>query len=130
MTAEMEKYRLADICRAIGAKPRSVQNWADARAIHPIDGTDRRGSGAHRLFYRSEIDIAWVIAKFAEFGTSISGLIEIGKALRNTPRLAEDGAHEIVLTFYHGRFIVVTPHLCAGPLTHRFLWPPPLSLQI
>lgn len=56
---------LADIARIAQAKPRSVQLWADAGVILPVEGTDREGSGRHRLFEPREVLIASVIARFA-----------------------------------------------------------------
>jgi hypothetical protein len=74
---------LADITRATGAKPRTVQLWADANVIVPEVGTDREGPGRHREFSRQEVIIACVIAPFAADKMAIGGLLKLSQVVRN-----------------------------------------------
>jgi hypothetical protein len=83
----MKPYSLADLARITGAKPRSVQLWADAGVVKAIPETERAGSGTHRQFTRDEAMIACIVAAFAERKVAIGGLIEIGEAIRSLPAL-------------------------------------------
>lgn len=84
---------LADVARLTGAKPRSVQLWADAGVIKPVEGTDREGSGKHRQFRISEVAIAMVVSKFAPEQVAIGGLkgIAFTVRIRLEPGLLEAG---------------------------------------
>jgi hypothetical protein len=75
---------LADIVRATGAKPRTVQLWADAGVIVPEPGSDREGSGRHRHFSKREAAIACIIARFAVEKVAIGGLKAIAFQLRGS----------------------------------------------
>jgi hypothetical protein len=74
---------LSDISKATGAKPRSVQLWADAGVIIPEPGTDREGSGRHREFSKSEVIIACIVAPFAADKMSIGGLLGLARVVRD-----------------------------------------------
>jgi hypothetical protein len=74
---------LADITRATGAKPRTVQLWADANVIVPEVGTVREGPGRHREFSRQEVIVACVIAPFAADKMAIGGLLKLSEVVRN-----------------------------------------------
>lgn len=82
MTDETENYSLRDIVAITGAKPRSIQTWADAEAIIAVHDTDRAGSGTHRRFSRDEVELAAILAPLADFGVTIGGLRRCGKAYR------------------------------------------------
>jgi hypothetical protein len=74
---------LADIARATGAKPRSIQLWADAGVLLAEAGTDREGSGQHREFSKQEVVIACIVAPFANEKVAVGGLKAIATGVRN-----------------------------------------------
>lgn len=76
-------YTLADLGRITGAKRRSLQLWADARAIIAELPTDHAGTGVHRRFSRDEAIIACILSAFAAQQISIGGLVEIAKSVRS-----------------------------------------------
>lgn len=76
------QYSLADLAKITGAKPRSIQLWADAGVIQPIKGTERGGSGKHRQFSRHEAMIACIIAPFAARKMAIGGLLALSRKMR------------------------------------------------
>src|SRR5271157_1387816 len=82
---------LADIVKATGAKPRTVQLWADAGVIVPEPGSDREGSGRHRQFSKREAAIACIIAPFAVEKVAIGGLKAIAFGLRQEMQLDAGG---------------------------------------
>jgi hypothetical protein len=75
---------LADIVKATGSKPRTVQLWADAGVIVPEPGSDREGSGRHRQFSKREVAIACIVAPFAVEKVAIGGLKAIALELRRS----------------------------------------------
>ncbi|MCK1330273.1 hypothetical protein IVB57_18260 [Bradyrhizobium sp. CW9] len=85
----MSDYTLSDLSRAAGARPRSVQLWADAGIIKAASATDRAGSGTHRRFSRQEVIIACIVAAFAEQKIAIGGLTQIANRLRALSELRD-----------------------------------------
>jgi hypothetical protein len=79
----VDSYTLADLARVTGAKRRSLQLWADAGVIRAKKGTNRAGTGTHRLFSRDEAIIACIIQAFALHQMSIGELQGIGMVLRD-----------------------------------------------
>ena len=77
---------LSDIVKVTGAKPRTVQFWADAGVIIPDLGSDREGSGRHRQFSKDEMVIACIIAVFAAEKVAIGSLRQISKYVRDIQR--------------------------------------------
>jgi hypothetical protein len=75
-------FTLRDLTAATGAKPRSLQLWADAGVIRPQRGTNHAGTGTHRLFSRSEAIIACVVNAFAQHQIAIGELLNISKRVR------------------------------------------------
>jgi hypothetical protein len=75
-------YTLADLAHITGAKRRSLQLWADARAIVAELPTDHAGTGVHRRFSRDEAIIACILSAFASHQISIGGLVQIAKSVR------------------------------------------------
>src|SRR5262245_28796105 len=75
-------YTLADLTRITGAKRRSVQLWAEAGVIHAKRETERRGTGTHRRFSRTEAIIACIVHAFARQQMAIGALLTISKAVR------------------------------------------------
>ena len=73
----------SEIASATGAKPRTVQLWADAGVIIAEPGTDREGSGRHRKFGKSEVIIACIVAPFAVDKMAIGGLLNIARTIRH-----------------------------------------------
>lgn len=74
---------LSEIASATGAKPRTVQLWADAGVIVAEPGTDREGSGRHREFGKGEVIIACIVAPFAVDKMAIGGLLNIARTIRH-----------------------------------------------
>jgi hypothetical protein len=88
----VEEYSLADLVEITGAKPRSLQIWAERGVIHPIKSTSGAGTGVHRLFSRKEAIIACIIHPFALRQIAIGELLAISDRLRgllNNPAAAE-----------------------------------------
>jgi hypothetical protein len=77
-----DTYSLRDLVEVTGAKPRSLQLWADRKVIHAIADTDDAGSGVHRRFSRDEAMIACIIQAFALRQIPIGELKTIGQTLR------------------------------------------------
>lgn len=73
---------LSDIARVTGAKPRSVQLWAEAGIVVPLPGTHREGPGAHRKYSLEEAAIACCIWPFAVEKVAIGGLKALSLATR------------------------------------------------
>jgi hypothetical protein len=73
---------LSDISKATGAKPRTVQLWADAGVIVAEPGTDREGSGRHREFSKGEAIIACIVTPFAADKMAIGGLLGLSRVVR------------------------------------------------
>jgi hypothetical protein len=78
----VDTYTLADLERVTGAKRRSLQLWADAGVIEAERGTDRAGSGRHRLFPRKQAIVACIIRGFAERQMAIGELLSIADEIR------------------------------------------------
>jgi hypothetical protein len=85
----MTDYTLSDLARATGAKPRSIQLWADAGVIKADASTERSGSGTHRRFGRQEAIVACIVAPFAEQKVAIGGLIQIAQGIRGSFEVAQ-----------------------------------------
>src|SRR5690349_8857885 len=81
------QFTLSDLARITGAKPRSIQLWADAGVIRPAKSTQRAGSGTHRVFDRTEAMVACVIAFFAGRKVSIGGLVQVASQVRALAKL-------------------------------------------
>ena len=85
----MTEYTLSELAKITGAKPRSIQLWADAGIIKAAAATERAGSGTHRRFSRQEAVIACVLATFADQKIAIGGLSQIAHGLRAMPELRD-----------------------------------------
>jgi hypothetical protein len=97
---------LSEVARISGAKPRSVQLWADAGVILPVAGTDREGSGRHRLFDIDEVVLAVIMARFAAEQIAIGALRAFSTSIRTSlagnPLLADaiSGQAEVFLVVH------------------------------
>jgi hypothetical protein len=80
--AMAEEYSLADLVEITGAKPRSLQIWAERGVIQPIKSTSGAGTGHHRLFSRAEAIIACIIHPFAMRQMAIGELLDLSGAIR------------------------------------------------
>jgi hypothetical protein len=92
-------YTLADLARASKAKRRSLQLWADAGIIRAHVGTERKGTGTHRLFGRDEVIVASILNLFSRRQVAIGELLKLGIAIRKfldsgKPRVAVEEAIE------------------------------------
>ena len=67
-------YILKEVAGLTGAKPRSLQLWADAGVLQPLPKTNRAGSGTHRHFPKREVEIAAVLVPLARLGATIGKL--------------------------------------------------------
>jgi hypothetical protein len=116
---------LSDIAGATGAKPRTVQLWADAGVIVAEHGTDREGSGRHREFGKGEVIIACIVAPFAVDKMAIGGLLNIARTIRHVHPKADInefnqaieglGKSFMVVSLRHFDPVKVTMY--SGPLT-------------
>jgi hypothetical protein len=77
-----EEYSLADLVEITGAKPRSLQIWAERGVIQPIKSTSGAGTGHHRLFSRTEAIIACIIHPFSMRQMAIGELLDLSVAIR------------------------------------------------
>jgi hypothetical protein len=77
-------YTLADVTRMVGAKRRSVQFWAESGALLAMAGTEREGSGIHRVFDRDEALVACIFNGLSIFGLPVGKLITIAQGLRGS----------------------------------------------
>ena len=75
-------HTLSNIVDLTGAKPRSIQLWADAGVLSPISTSDRRGSGTHRRFRHREAEIAAIVAPLSRMGVSIGHLKRVANEIR------------------------------------------------
>jgi hypothetical protein len=116
---------LSDISKATGAKPRTVQLWADAGVIIAEAGTDREGSGKHREFGKLEVIIACIVTPFAADKMAIGGLLGLARVVRgflrapDTQASVDDAINGIGNNFLlvaSGRIDPVKTD--GGPMTH------------
>jgi hypothetical protein len=75
-------FLLADLVKITGAKRRSLQLWADAGVIKAEKGTDRAGTGTHRLFPVEEAVVACIVHAFAQHQIAIGELLIISERIR------------------------------------------------
>jgi hypothetical protein len=80
----VDSYTLADLVRVTGAKRRSLQLWADAGVIRAKKGTNRAGTGTHRLFSRDEAIVACIVHAFAQLQMSIGQLLNVASVCRTS----------------------------------------------
>ena len=79
---DKDQLTLADLVKAIGAKRRTVQLWAEAGVLVADPRSERAGSGTHRLFNVDEVVIGCVINAFALNEMPIGKLLMHSKLLR------------------------------------------------
>jgi DNA-binding transcriptional MerR regulator len=89
----MQVFSLAETARIAGARPRSVQLWAEAGSIIPEDDKLHAGRGRHRQFSRSEVAIACVLQAFARRNLPIGELVKVGALLRGGSVLESIESH-------------------------------------
>jgi hypothetical protein len=65
---DTRRWSLAQVAERSGAKPRSLQLWADGGVIETTPDTDRAGTGVHRQFQTCELQIAALLVPLAETG--------------------------------------------------------------
>jgi DNA-binding transcriptional MerR regulator len=58
-------FTLAEVVARTGAKRRAVQLWADGGVIESTAETDRAGTGVHRVYDESQVQIAAILAALA-----------------------------------------------------------------
>lgn len=75
-------WTLSEVAKRTGAKPRSLQLWADAGIVRPVEGTDRAGSGVHRRFDPEEVRLIALLVPLANWGVPIGWLLRFGREFR------------------------------------------------
>ena len=70
-----DTYSVAEIVKRTGALRRRVQLWADAGVIRSSAATQHGGSGTHRAFDGTELQIAALVTPLANLSMSI-GLLK------------------------------------------------------
>jgi hypothetical protein len=104
---------LSELARLTGAKPRTLQLWADQHIIVPVAATDDAGTGVHRQFDEIESQIAALLVPIARADAgkkwlrTFSDLFrkhlraqskdDVGRALRRG--LKGDGANYLAFAF-------------------------------
>ena len=76
-------WTLSEVVKRTGAQPRSVQIWADAGIVHPVEVTDRSGSGVHRQFELHEVKLIALLVPLANWKVPIGWLRDFAKAFRS-----------------------------------------------
>jgi DNA-binding transcriptional MerR regulator len=90
---DTRRWSLAQVAERSGAKPRSLQLWADGGVIETTPDTDRAGTGVHRQFQTCELQIAALLVPLAETGMPIGVLREFAKIMRTAIVAKETGLH-------------------------------------
>jgi len=72
------------VADAIGATKRQVQIWTDAGAIRCTPESDRQGRGRQRLYDRSELPVAALVAAMARCKLPIGHLLRFSDAIRDS----------------------------------------------
>jgi hypothetical protein len=84
---------LTQLAQMVGAKPRALQLWTDGGALKPLEGTDRKGSGAWRLYTHEECELAAILAQVhLAFRLPVGELAALAQALRQI--LTQAGSRE------------------------------------
>jgi hypothetical protein len=99
---------LADVARLTGARPRSVQFWANAGVVRPVEGTTLAGSGIHRLFEAVEVAVAMIVSRFASEQVAIGGLNFIALSVR--PKMESDNRMESAIRGKRDLFLALDTH--------------------
>jgi DNA-binding transcriptional MerR regulator len=68
----------------VGATKRQIQMWTDAGVLLCLPETDRKGRGRQRLYKRSELPYAAVIAELAKMKLPIGTLQVFSELIRDT----------------------------------------------
>ena len=88
------EYLMAQaVADAVGATKRQIQIWTDAGAIDCLPETDRQGRGRQRLYDKSELPIAALIAYLARYKLPIGSLQLASIAVReflNDPDIPQE----------------------------------------
>ena len=83
-TFEEALLTLNQLAKQVGAKPRALQLWTDGGALKPLEGTDRKGSGAWRLYSHEECELATILAQTHQaFHLPVGQLAELAQAIRD-----------------------------------------------
>jgi DNA-binding transcriptional MerR regulator len=67
---------------AVGVSRRTVQFWADQGALVPLDDTAGQGRGRQRVFDRSELPVAAILAELAALKMPVSALKSVATFVR------------------------------------------------
>lgn len=102
---------LTQLAGMVGAKPRALQLWTDAKALEPLDGTDRKGSGAWRLYSRTECELAAILVEAHKgFHLQAGVLALLAQSLRRLEGdAARDDAFERARRGTHAVWLVAVP---------------------
>lgn len=80
---DLRTFTLAEVARRSGARPRSVQLWADAGVLRSVQGTQHGGSGRHRKFLANESEIAALLVPLGNLGIPVGWLGRFSNIMRN-----------------------------------------------
>ena len=72
-------FTLAEVTEKASVRPRSVQNWAAKKVLRPVSRTSGKGTGVHRLFSISELEITAIIGVISRKAPPLSALREVSK---------------------------------------------------
>lgn len=102
---------LTQLAGMVNAKPRTLQLWTDAKALEPLDGTDRKGSGAWRLYSRGECELAAILVEAHQgFHLQAGVLALLARALRRQEGdTAREEAFERARRGTHAVWLVAAP---------------------
>ena len=74
-----DEFTLAQVAEITGAKPRTIQFWADNGVLVPSTATQRAGRGTHRRFSRAETIFATIVHGFARQNVSLGRLVQLAE---------------------------------------------------
>ena len=81
----------------VGATKRQIQLWTDGGALHCLPETDHQGTGRQRLYPRSELPVAAVVAFLARYKMPIGDLKHWSGSIRQLltyTQLMKRSAHQ------------------------------------
>ncbi|CAA6603497.1 hypothetical protein MTBLM1_10517 [Rhodospirillaceae bacterium LM-1] len=102
---------LNQLAKLVGAKPRALQLWTDGGALKPLEGTDRKGSGAWRLYSQVECELAAILTEAHKaFHLPVGMLTELAGALRRQEgKAGQEEAFERARRGTHAVWLIAAP---------------------
>jgi hypothetical protein len=102
---------LTQLAKLVAAKPRALQLWTDGGALKPLEGTDRKGSGAWRLYSHGECELAAILTQVHQaFHLPVGRLAELAQAIRDLKTGSAKGeAFERARKGAHAVWLIAAP---------------------